>query len=572
MKAISKELGILLAVFSLAACSLTPNHRAAAVLDDVESYINERPDSALAVLRSLDSTAAYRGPAQRARASLLHTMALDKCYEDITVPGLLDDAEKWYAHHGTPDEKMKTLYYQGRIFQSKGDMNAAAVAYAQAESYADRSLDRHAVGLMYLAFGSVYNQVFNTQQELKYKEKGVQVLKDAGDPLFDMAVGELALVYHSMQEWAVADSLYQKALDRATDYPIVMQTLLSNYARMLLLQPMPEPTRAIELLDRLQNDYQVRLSIRDASVYAYAADLQSRKDIADRILQQLHSFPEDKIESALFWMARIALHRGDYSLAYEYQNKGMALERKDIELSLSDSVTQALQEYYNSRAERERQRRLQGLWVSLSVILILVIIVLLIKIRKTAIETERDRLYEIQASLVKEMEELATRFNTLSTEYAKTNIELSRAEAISEKLDEVQSRYQRERLSRFRQMGRLGSTVWQMDKKRIEEGLAWKELKEQLGYIHQIENGGKELIRYLDHEFDGAISRMRHDLGLRGKPKEVLFLCCCILDLDPVFVSDIMHISIDNVYKKKSRYRAKLESLGNDEYICLMGR
>ena len=58
---------------SLTACGPAPGRHVAATLDDVESYINERPDSALAVLRALDSTAAYRGPAQRARASLLYS-------------------------------------------------------------------------------------------------------------------------------------------------------------------------------------------------------------------------------------------------------------------------------------------------------------------------------------------------------------------------------------------------------------------------------------------------------------------------------------------------------------------
>ena len=569
----------MLAVFSLAACGQAPGRRVAATLDEGESYINERPDSALAVLRALDSTAVYRGPAQRARASLLHAMALDKCYEDITAPGLLDDAVKWYSRHGTPDEKMKLHYYQGRIFQDKGDRNAAAVAYAQAEAYADRSEDRHAVGLMYLAFGSVYNRVFNTQQELKYKEKGVQVLKDAGDPLYDRAVGELALVYHSMQEWDVADSLYQKALACATDYPVVMCTYLSNYARMLLLQPEPDPSKAISLLDRRRNEFHAALSVRDAGVYAYAADLLGRRDVTDGILRQLHAMPEEKRQAAFFWMASIALHRGDYASAYDYQNKTMALERKDIELSLRDSITLALQEYYDSLAEKERKNRIQVMWMAFFAILILVVVALLIKIRKTAVESERDRLYEIQASLVKEMRDQEARFKDLSSAPAKTEEEAMPVASpavqeteITRKLEEAQERFQRERLSRFRQMGRLGSTVWQMDKKRIDEELAWKELKEQLGYIHQIEHGGMELIHRLDQELDGAISRMRQDLGLRGKPKEVLFLCCCILDMDPVFVSDIMGISIDNVYKKKSRYRAKVEALGNAEYIHLLGR
>ena len=99
----------------LAACSLAQHQRQAAVLADVETYVNEKPDSALIVLRGLDSMVTRSSPALQARFSLLHTMALDKCYSDITAPGLLDPAIKWFTRFGSADEKMKTLYYQGRV-------------------------------------------------------------------------------------------------------------------------------------------------------------------------------------------------------------------------------------------------------------------------------------------------------------------------------------------------------------------------------------------------------------------------------------------------------------------------
>ena len=308
----------------------------------------------------------------------------------------------------------------------------------------------------------------------------------------------------------------------------------------------------------------------------------------NNIIKQWSSLPDEKQADVLPWLSRIAVHRGDYRAAYHYQNLAVIHERDDIESSLSDPVTQALQEHFDAVASQERKAKLQLLWVSMPAMLILIIIVLLMIIRKLTIETERDKLLQAYKTLVQEMTTLESRFESLSSDYLRTNNELNqeksknehllakainqedRVMSISQKLQDVQERFQRERLSRFRQMGRLGSTVWQRDNRRIEEELAWKELKDQLGYIHQIQHGGKELVLRLDKELDGAITRMRNDLGLKGKPKEVLFLCCCVLDMDPVFISDIFDISIDNVYKKKSRYRAKVEALGCVEYILLL--
>ena len=132
---------------SLVACEPTSHGPAAAVLDDVEMRVNEQSDSALVLLQRIN-TADLTSRALRARYSLLYTMALDKSYQDITVPGLLDPAVQYYEHHGTPDERMKTLHYQGRIAQEKGDPNMAAVFYSRAEEYEEDVTDKHALGLL----------------------------------------------------------------------------------------------------------------------------------------------------------------------------------------------------------------------------------------------------------------------------------------------------------------------------------------------------------------------------------------------------------------------------------------
>lgn len=136
----------------LVSCGLRQSHRVAATLDDVESYINDRPDSALAVLNLLDSTDKIHSSALRARFSLLHVMALDKCYEDITVPGLFELVPDWYSKHGTADEKMKAFFYKGRILIDSGNLNDAAVAFYRAESFSDEASDAHAKGLLSLPF------------------------------------------------------------------------------------------------------------------------------------------------------------------------------------------------------------------------------------------------------------------------------------------------------------------------------------------------------------------------------------------------------------------------------------
>lgn len=97
------------------------------------------------------------------------------------------------------------------------------------------------------------------------------------------------------------------------------------------------------------------------------------------------------------------------------------------------------------------------------------------------------------------------------------------------------------------------------------------DLKASIDYVNQVETNGAILIRHLDKELGGEISNLRRDLNLTGRPEEVLFLCCCILGLDTAVISDLFKISVDNVYKKRSRYRKKIASLDNPRYNALFG-
>jgi hypothetical protein len=59
-------------------------------------------------------------------------MALDKNYIDTTTFDVLQPAIDYYLDHGTPDERLRTLYYQGRIFLNKSDFDMAMQCFLKA--------------------------------------------------------------------------------------------------------------------------------------------------------------------------------------------------------------------------------------------------------------------------------------------------------------------------------------------------------------------------------------------------------------------------------------------------------
>ena len=141
---------------------------------------------------------------------------------------------------------------------------------------------------------------------------------------------------------------------------------------------------------------------------------------------------------------------------------------------------------------------------------------------------------------------------------------------LTAQLEEARESYRRECIARLQYAGEVTSIVIQHEKKRLDNDRAWKLLREELFYIHHLEKNGEELVRRMDQDLNGAISRLRADLDLRGKPREVLFLCCCILDIDPKVLIDLFgKKTVDAIYKKRSRMKEKIAALGNPEYNIL---
>ena len=550
----------LLGVLLLAACG--PVSRTDALLNDVESYMNERPDSARAVLQAMDSTA-LRGRRLKARYALLRTMAQDKCYEGIT-PGLLD-AAAWLENHGTPDERMKLWFYRGRIQSDAQRVNEAALAFSRAEQYVDEARDRHAVGLLYLGLQAVYDKAHNLAKAQEYSEKAIALFKQTGDDLTGPSLGMLASVYCDQQKWELAESVYQEALPYFEVLPSMAPVYLSKYSMMKLRQPRKDPAGAKALLDRFRG-LVGGFGVSEKAAYAYANELLGDRKVSDQYLPELRALTGRERYAILDWLARIDLARGNTDTAFEEQNEFYWYQRGEVWQTLEDSVAQALQKDAAQQAAKEKANRRTLLVFAGGIFFALLSAILLLLLRKNKVEAERKRLIDIREQMQEELER-AQAENALQAE--QLSGQEDRIREMEEHVTREREIYTRERVNRLRQLGELRSTFWWRERGGMRESDAVQRIKKEISYVYQTDNDGAALIRRLDGELDGAISELRKKLHLRGKPKEVLFLCCCILDLESEMIAEIMNTSKGNVYQKRSRLRARVREL-NDPLLSVL--
>lgn len=124
---------MLLAAILMAAASCARHSGEWQRLAQADALMEERPDSALEILSGIDH-GNLAGDEERARHALLMSMALDKNWVDTADFAVLQPAIDYYLDRGTPDEKLRTLYYQGKVFRNKGDNGEALLCFLRGES------------------------------------------------------------------------------------------------------------------------------------------------------------------------------------------------------------------------------------------------------------------------------------------------------------------------------------------------------------------------------------------------------------------------------------------------------
>ena len=124
-------------------------------MDKAENLMDAKPDSAIVVLENIPASS-VKGKEAAARYALLKSIALDKNCIDTTTFDVLQPAIDYYIKNGSPNEQLRTYYYQGRIYQNQGDDDSAMQSFMKGcdlgESITDTLLLAHTL----VAQGTLY--------------------------------------------------------------------------------------------------------------------------------------------------------------------------------------------------------------------------------------------------------------------------------------------------------------------------------------------------------------------------------------------------------------------------------
>ena len=172
-----------------------------------ENLMNTKPDSALTLLKNIPVTN-IKGKEITARYALLKSMALDKNYIDTTTFDVLQPAIDYYLKKGSPDEKLRTYYYQGRIYQNQGDDDSAMQSFLNGCDLKQVVTDSLLLAHTLVAQGTLYFKQYKTNEFIRNNLEAAKLYGVIGRDIFEIKSYTNALDgYIILNNKSAADSL-----------------------------------------------------------------------------------------------------------------------------------------------------------------------------------------------------------------------------------------------------------------------------------------------------------------------------------------------------------------------------
>ena len=543
--------------FLLVSCD---NRQTKSLLQDVETYIQERPDSALRVLRKVDSLT-LNTKALRARYSVLFAMALDKNYIDTTALSILEPTVAYYEKFGSPKDKMLSYYYLGRIYSNRKDYPNAVIFYSQALRESSE-YDYYHRGLIYAASADAYNASFNDEEELRNTILAYECFEKIGDKDLDLSLYKVAQAYHNNERFDVADSLYslvysgKDSTSRLALY--AMEDLVSND----LYQEKQDVERDLELLEYVA-EHRGNLSLESYYEYAYLLLLAGKESEAENILSQLSNREANGKTMEIRY--RIAECKGQNEEALALLKSMLSHQNDVVKKKLAQSVFKAQSDYYRLTAEVSEQKSTianqRSVIILIAGLMMAGLLYIVFMKRKTALIREKDRLAQAVEESERLLETVRNRANEEKSEREKDILDLkSRNEREQDKIKDLREMYVALYQKRFSEIGKYYDAASSHRLESIKEKAYHDVISSTQALFEEIASGSegqKKFEARINADLDDIVSKIRSDFP-KLKDDDIRFICYLIVGFDTSTISFLMDISKENVRVKKHRLREKL--------------
>ena len=296
---IYRFIAAVLAAITIVSCNGGGKSEAFRVLEDVDSYIEARPDSALAVLEGINKSE-LTSKELEAKYALLLSQALDKNYIDLQSDSIIAPAVRYYENHGTPDERLKAFYYRGRISMNANDYDNATEYFIKAEKYATTANDKISIGRLYKALTIIHLYCYDSDGIIKYANKAADFyLEERDTSKYIASLNEVVAGYLNKQD--TIGAYKQLEIIRSFYHTLDADLKSQYYGNLLLTQIASDANNLTETIEEYFNEVPYKNKIMWLPV-AKAYFLDDKFETALEAIED-YNYYDGRTSEAYLWIA-----------------------------------------------------------------------------------------------------------------------------------------------------------------------------------------------------------------------------------------------------------------------------
>lgn len=501
-----------------------------------ESQMQTYPDSALTTITSVDRRQ-LRTPKDRARHALIYSQALDKNYIDVTNDSLTRIAVNYYDRYGPARERITAKFYHGRVLRNSGEYIKAMLAFLDAEQDIETTGDNYIAGLIYTQMGDIYKHYCDYTKSFEAYSKSRDHYEKAGliqhrnYALLDM--GTACLNTHDTEIGIQTLKTALTEAEKCSDSTLIKLCLCEL---MILYDSNSEYIKALETANTLLlnfNNYLYNTDVIGCIAHVYSAN--NLQHNAVKYLEYGWKLAKNTIDSTTMYYhsARVNIQQHNYKQAYIDYNNSIELQINLLKESLRQPIISAQKDYFRQKSERNHQRY---------------------TISKIVASTIAAFGIAISLAIVKYMRYRIRLKNEEINRYMATVNELQSTIRQHGDMAPLLERLLKDRLQLIDE---LGNMYYEQPNTRKQQEHIYCKVKSVIDDLSNNKTTLDELEDIVNKCRDNKMARLRKDMP-ELKEKDFKLACYLFAGFSNRIICIFTGDSIENVYKRKSRLKAKI--------------
>lgn len=537
-----------------------PTRETAEALDNAETMMGERPDSALHILEGVQPGTLHSKSA-KARYSLLLTQAQEKKWVKHTSDSTINIAVDYYSKRGTDFEKARAYHLQGRVYQDMDSLKPAVTGLLTAAKYSEKIADDRLSGQIYGYLGEIYQKQYDFGRAEKMINKSIEYFELAGDE-YNKAYMTHLLAHNYMFEDRYEESLvkYREAMEMFIELGKTNMIISTAGAIAgVYYWNMNDLDAALAELNGVYEKYNNgEIPPHHYPLMSHYKHENGEVDEAISLMETyVATIPETKHTSfvgSYLVLAQYEEARGNHIKANEYYRKHAEVNDQWREEEKNNLIA-AIEQRFEQQELQKEYAAFQRISNMRNIIIILIFIVLMLILLR--IKVNRERIIEEKNRNIDELESYIDTLNDQSDELTELK---SRLSVILNEKDEKESRLKEAlnnkvlHLQKLLELASLYSNNSDLFHKKYKKDL-WNESKNQyFDDMHDI----------INDKYFGIIDELKSkypDLN-----EEDLNLCCLIcFGLTNNQISMLFgHTNPNSIFTKRHKLRKKLGIWASD--------